>query len=230
MCNQKFPINFKYLTSHTKTHLVAICFTCAIILSSRKSYGNIFVHVFNNRTIFSSESCSGHKFNKPPNISCGRMYKRDESRNENTNSLNELSEFGQKLLMFFLFFFFYFIAWLHQNNVISYFIVIVDPFWHQKIDKRLEWSRYNLAFMIHDSTDSHRCVLWRLIKEGIKFVFCCVGQKWSVFFVCVCFLSNLPWNQLGQIQRIPLIRQILQPFSLSLPCTWICDWTMLSRR
>lgn len=70
-----------------KTYLVAICFTCAIIRSSRKSYGNVFVHVFNSRTIFSSESCSGHKFNKPPNISCGLMYKRDDRRNENTKSL-----------------------------------------------------------------------------------------------------------------------------------------------
>lgn len=53
---------------------------------------------------------------------------------------------------------------LHQQKQntkkgFSYFIIVLDPFWHQKINKRLEWPGNYLSFVIHDATDSHRCVL-----------------------------------------------------------------------
>lgn len=73
---------------HSNIYLATICFTWHIILSSRKSYGNVFVHMLNNATNRSSGSSSG-TFNKSlPSKSCGRIKRRDDRRKENTNSWN----------------------------------------------------------------------------------------------------------------------------------------------
>ncbi len=74
------------LLSTFNIYLATICFTWHIILSSRKSYGNVFVHMLSNATNRSNGSSSG-TFNKSlPSKSCGRIKRRDDRRKENANS------------------------------------------------------------------------------------------------------------------------------------------------
>lgn len=57
-----------------------------MILSSRKSYGNVFVHMLSNATNRSNGSSSGTFNISLPSKSYGRIKSRDDRRKENINS------------------------------------------------------------------------------------------------------------------------------------------------
>lgn len=81
----------KLLCNHIflATYLATICLTWLIILSSRKSYGNLFVHSANNATNDSKDSLSGTADSSLPSSSWGRINNREHNRNEKMKSYGE---------------------------------------------------------------------------------------------------------------------------------------------